>query len=222
MIKTGKQLAEKCITAAKFKTLYVRGSFGWPMTEESKNRAVKGQAYNRMVDRTAKIMAATADTFGFDCVCFLKAILWGWNADATKSYGGAVYEANGVPDIGEEEMIRRCSGVSEDFSSVTIGEMLWIPGHMGIYIGDGLAVECTHRWLDGVQITEVQNILGDSGNPGRMWKKHGKLPYVVYEPEKKAEDYTIRFPYIRQGDRGDFVAALQSLLLRKPRRMCRI
>lgn len=33
-----------------------------------------------------------------------------------------------------------------------------MPGHWGMYIGDGLAVECTPIWDNGAQITAVQNI----------------------------------------------------------------
>ena len=83
MIKTGKELAAACVdVATNYKTLYVLGCFGWPMTEEKKRRAKNEQSYNRKANRAAKIDAASADTFGFDCVCFIKALLWGWRGDA--------------------------------------------------------------------------------------------------------------------------------------------
>ena len=118
--------------------------------------------------------------FGFDCVCLVKGILWGWNGDASKKYGGAVYQSNGVPDITEEQMINACSGVSSDFSSLVPGEFLWMQGHCGVYIGDGLAVECTPKWDNCVQITAVGNLGAKSGYNSRTWTKHGKLPYVEY------------------------------------------
>lgn len=46
------------------------------------------------------INAASADTFGFDCVCLIKGVLWGWHGDKNAVYGGATYTSNGVPDIG--------------------------------------------------------------------------------------------------------------------------
>ena len=34
------------------------------------------------------INAASADTFGFDCVCLIKGLLWGWCGDKSKTYEG--------------------------------------------------------------------------------------------------------------------------------------
>lgn len=193
-IKTAKELVEKAKGAAlNHKTLYVRGCFGAPMNDANKKRYTNNLDYNKQEARKKKILAASADTFGFDCVCFIKGLLWGWVGDASQEYGGAKYQVNGVPDIGANSMIKVCKDVSTDFSTILPGEAVWIDGHIGLYIGDGLAVECTHRWSDGVQVTAVHNIGKKSGYNGRSWTKHGKLPYVDYtvakptEPEKPAE-----------------------------------
>lgn len=219
-IKTSKDLAAACVDAAhNHQTLYVLGAFGWPMTVGNKQRAKNAQSYNRTVTRAAKIDAASTDTFGFDCVCFIKALLWGWCGDSAKVHGGAEYGSNGVPDIDETTMINSCNDVSTDFSSVCVGEVIWMPGHIGVYIGDGLAVEATPIWEDGVQITAVLNIGAKSGYNGRTWIKHGKLPYITYEaePEKPAEtkkgDYTMEMRYLQKGCVGEDVRALQILLI---------
>lgn len=168
--------------ALNHKTLYVMGCFGAPMTAANKLRYTKNHKYNERPERTAMINAATEDTFGFDCVCLIKGLLWGWNADKTKIYGGASYASNGVPDLGADTMINVCTGVSTDFSKIEPGEVVWKSGHIGIYIGDGLAVECTPAWKNQVQITAVANIGQKSGYASRSWTKHGKLPYVDYTP----------------------------------------
>ena len=197
-IKTAKELVEMAKKVAQdYKTLYVLGCFGAPMNSNNKTRYTNNQAYNKQTARTNKILAASADTFGFDCVCLIKGLLWGWSGDTSKVYGGAAYKANDVPDIGADGMINACSEVSTDFSNILPGEAVWIKGHIGIYVGDGLAVECTPSWKDGVQFTAVHNIGTKSGYNGRKWTKHGKLPYVTYteetpeepvvEPEKKEE-----------------------------------
>lgn len=165
---------------ANYKTLYVMGCFGSPMNAVNKNRYCNNHSYNKQASRTAKIKAASADTFGFDCVCLIKGILWGWKGDKNKSYGGATYAANGVPDIDADEMIAKCSGISTDFSSIAIGEAVWCKGHIGVYIGNGLAIECTPAWKNCVQITAVKNIGTKSGYNARTWTKHGKLPYIDY------------------------------------------
>lgn len=92
-----------------------------------------------------------------------------------------MYASNGVPDISANQMISKCSQVSSDFSNIQVGELLWCEGHVGIYIGGGLGVECTPRWKGGVQITAVGNIGAKPGYNTRTWERHGKLPYVSYK-----------------------------------------
>ena len=127
------------------------------------------------------IKAASSDTFGFDCVCLIKGVLWGWRGDVNDKYGGATYESNGVPDRDCNVIFDKCSGKTTGFSKIEVGEAVWRQGHIGVYIGDGLAVECTPAWKNCVQITAVANIGNKSGYNSRRWTKHGKLPYVTYE-----------------------------------------
>ncbi len=179
-VMTAKELAQRCKTlATQFKTLYIMGCFGAPMTAKNRSRYANNHAYNRQKARTAKIMAADENTFGFDCVCMIKGLLWGWYGDSSKTYGGAKYKSNGVPDSGADSLFRKCAEQSEDFSCVEIGEAVWLPGHIGVYIGDGLAVECTPKWADGVQITACN--CQKAGYKTRNWTKHGKLPYISYD-----------------------------------------
>lgn len=184
-ITTGKQLAERAVDVAKnYKTLYVMGCFGAPMTAANKTRYTKNHEYNMRAERTAMIKAASADTFGFDCVCLIKGLLWGWCGDKSRNYGGADYAVNGVPDIGADTMITKCQNVTTDFSKIEVGEAVWTDGHIGIYVGDGLSVECTPSWANKVQLTACN--CTKSGYPTRKWKKHGKLPYVSYTGTSEA------------------------------------
>ena len=110
--------------ATKYKTLYVMGCIGSPLNAKNKARYTTSNdahKYNKQADRTAMINAASADTFGFDCVCLLKSVLWGWNGNKNKTYGGAVYESNGVPDIDATDMFEKCSDISSDFSKISVG-----------------------------------------------------------------------------------------------------
>ena len=69
-----------------------------------------------------------------------------------------------------------------------LGDVLWYVAQtaIGIYIGDGLAVECTPKWKNCVQITAVANIGSKSGYNARTWKKHGHIPYVEYSGKTEA------------------------------------
>ena len=108
MMKSSELVAKVVDIAKHYKTLYVMGCFGAPLTDTNKSRYIKNHPYNMAAARTSMIMAATPDTFGFDCVNLIKAVLWGWTGDKTKSYGGAKYATNGVPDEGADTMIKRC------------------------------------------------------------------------------------------------------------------
>lgn len=182
--------------ATQYKTLYVMGCFGSPMNATNKKRYEKNSPYNRRPNRTALIEKASDDTFGFDCVCLIKGILWGWDGNVNKAYGGAVYGSHGVPDVNADQMMKYCTGVSKDFSHIEVGEVVHMSGHIGIYIGSGLAVECTPIWKDGVQITAVGNIGKKNGYNTRTWVNHGKLNFIDYSknvtttpsPKKKTLD----------------------------------
>ena len=171
-------LAKKIAT--EYKTLYVMGCFGSPMNATNKKRYTSNYEYNEQASRTKKINSATSDTFGFDCVCLIKGILWGWNGNVNATYGGAKYGSNGVPDVGADGIMNYCTEVSTNFSNIQVGELVHMGGHVGIYIGDGLAVECTPIWKDGVQITAVGNIGKKTGYNTRTWKNHGKLKFIDY------------------------------------------
>ncbi|MBR3238481.1 MAG: hypothetical protein IKF99_08605 [Oscillospiraceae bacterium] len=167
------------------KTLYVNGCFGAPLTAANKTRYTKNTTYNKQPARTAKINAASADTFGFDCVCLIKGILWGWTGDKSAQYGGAVYKSNGVPDFSATAAISYCTNATANFAGIVPGALLWMSGHVGIYIGNGLAIECTPSWDDGVQITAVGNIGKVWGYNTRTWKMWGLLPWIDYAAEEQ-------------------------------------
>lgn len=169
-----KEFIDKAIEiATKYKSLYVMGCFGAPMTPSNKIRYSNNYAYNKA--RKSMIEHATSDTYGWDCVCLIKGILWNWNGDMADPYGGAKYCSNGVPDFGTESLMSYCTGVSSSMNNIEAGEVLYMYGHCGIYIGDGKVVEATPKWKNGAQITNLSQ---------RKWEKHGKLKWIDYTEEK--------------------------------------
>lgn len=197
--------------ANNYKTLYVMGCFGAPLTESNKKRYTKNHSYNQKATRKTMINKASSDTFGFDCVCLIKGILWGWNGDVNKNYGGAIYGSNGVDDMGSDAIIKSkyCEDISSDFNDIDVGEIVWLKGHVGIYIGNGQVVECTPSWKNNVQVTKLSQ---------RKWLKHGKLKYIDYSSINTKKGYAGKFPslglkgYLKQGDKGTNVKRLQEFL----------
>lgn len=183
-IMTVDDFIDKLQLAVNTPTIYAFGGFGASAYYKSNRK--------KYAEKTAfnydAILNAPTGTFFFDCVCLVKGVLWGFNAIPDALYGGAEYCSNNVPDYSIANIKRNLTTDSIDFSLMDRGEFLYLRDeHCGIYIGDGLAIECTPAWKNGVQITQVGNINGIStGYPVRYWSGHGKLPWIEYgEPERK-------------------------------------
>lgn len=163
----------------KYNTLYVMGCFGAPLNEKNKKRYTTNHSYNMNFNRKCKILEKDENCFGFDCVNLIKGVIWGWNGDKTKTYGGAVYKSNGCPDISADQMIHECIEISTNFNDIIPGAAVWMHGHIGVYIGKNTVIECTPIWEDGVQKTALNQ---------RKWLKWGKLPYIKYVEKVEKED----------------------------------
>lgn len=167
--------------ATDYKTMYIKGCFGAPMNAANKKRYTTNLTYNK--NRAWIIEDATSDTFGFDCCNLIKSVFWGWTGDKYKTYGGAKYLSNGVPDTNADGMIALCNNVSSNFANIEKGEVVWMAGHIGVYVGNGKVVECTPKWNNNVQYSNLANIGYKDGHT-RTWTKHGKLPWVDYSSNK--------------------------------------
>ena len=179
---------------ASQKTVYAWGMFGQTITKARVEAKAKQYPSWYTADKINRIFAPLYDKgyLGYDCVGLVKGVLWEGN-----------YASNGVPDISADTMIGRCKSVSTDFSSIAVGEFVWLKGHCGIYIGEGKVVESTPAWSNGVQITNLS---------ARNWTKHGKLPYIEYSSEEVKSTVTIELSVLRKGSKGEEVKTLQRLL----------
>lgn len=204
---TSVEFARRCREAVKAKTVYMKGAFGAPVTERILTRLAKLYPSYYTEGKLSLLRGLIGqNTFGFDCVCFIKGILWGWEGDADALYGGAAYESNGVPDFSVPGMNAHCEDISEDFGRIAVGEVVFMPGHVGVYVGDGLCVECTTAFGGGVLLSACNRKI--DGYPTRTWSGHGKLKFVEYPPE----DAHVTLPVHVMGDEGETVRAMQALL----------
>lgn len=176
-----KEFADKAIKIAKnYKTNYFWGAFGWPTTNNNIKRLL-----NQYPENYEYLSKADGSQFSFDCSGLVKAILWGWNG-SDDVYGGAKYCSNGLIDLNDEGLKSMCSNVSSNFSNIQVGELLFTSGHVGIYVGNGMAVEATPSWNGGVQISAVGNIGTIAGLPTRNWQCHGKFKLIDYSVNSTA------------------------------------
>jgi len=166
--------------ATNKKTIYVRGGLGEPMTEEAKQFDMERLDFNRKPSSKKRILNADSETFGFDCSCMIKGILWGWNGDLSHRWGGTVFppEEGMFPDLPAERLMEVCENVSDNFDEGLLkGEAVVMEKHCGVYIGGGLVVESTCKWDAKVMITSLKR---RKGMHSRKWLKHGRMPVIDY------------------------------------------
>lgn len=159
-----KEFIQKLKEIVNMNTIYMWGCFGQKVTESiivSKTKQYPSW-YNENRQKKFRNLIGK-NYYGFDCVCLIKGILWG--------FPNTKYASNGVPDVNADGMIEKCNNISTDFNNIEPGEAVWLKGHIGVYIGDGQVIECTPAWKDGVQITNLNQ---------RKWIKHGRIPYIEY------------------------------------------
>lgn len=106
-----------------------------------------------------------------DCVGLIKGYLWSETATATPKY-------NSSQDVSANGMLARCK---ENGSILTMpdvtGILVFMDGHVGIYIGGGFVIEARgHQY--GVVKTALKS---------RPWKWWGKCPWIDYSDSSATE-----------------------------------
>lgn len=176
-----KQFVEEAIRISKLNTAYASGTFGQKYTESFINQKRKQypKSYPDSKIRSLRNKAALGDLYLFDCCGLIKGIIW--------DFPYMKYKSNNLDDVNDSGIWNKyVYDKSTDFTKIEPGEILHMQGHVGIYIGNGQAVECTARWSENVLISNVMNI---SDNPmfSRKWEAHGKFSLVSYKYEEIPE-----------------------------------
>lgn len=134
-----------------------------------------------------------------DCVGLIKGYLWcDNNADLKPVY-------NPSQDKSANGMYAVCT-TKESISSLpeVPGVLVFMNGHVGVYIGDGYVIEARgHKY--GVVKTKLS---------ARPWVNWGYCPYVTYEAtEEKKGMVEVIVSVLKKGAKGEQVKALQALLI---------
>ena len=175
-IMTATQLLQAASKALEANTLYVKGGWGQLATSKNKAKAIAQYEYNK--ERKQLILDAPYRTWFFDCVCFIKALLWGWTGNYGDTNGGAKYESNGVDDVTCGGLMLMCGNnvfPIEDRKQLEPGCILYFKKgknneHVGIYAGQDKVIECAPS-LGGVKVTHISY---------QPWTKYGFLDCIDY------------------------------------------
>ena len=150
---------------------YVWGTYGNVLTETVLN--YKLQQYPEGVGQYEDFIRANwLGRRTADCIGFIKG--YGW-LDAAS--GSVNYGTNEMPDIGADQMYANAqkAGMAGTMDTMPelVGIALWKQGHIGVYVGNGYAVEAMGTKY-GVVRTEVS---------GRGWQGWCYIPYIDYLEE---------------------------------------
>ena len=147
---------------------YVGGTYGNVLTETVLN--YKLQQYPEGVGQYEDFIRANwLGRRTADCIGLIKG--YGW-LDAAS--GSINYGTNGMPDVGADQMYANAqkAGMAGPMDTMPelVGIALWKQGHIGVYVGNGYAVEAMGTKY-GVVRTEVT---------GRGWQGWCRIPYIEY------------------------------------------
>ncbi len=137
----------------------------------------------------------------FDCSNLGKAIIWSHGSTADNFTIGNFQHIDtscGLGDWSVETIYNKASSTSKDFTNIEPGEWVFMPGHLGYYIGDdgqgnGQIIECTTGWNANRVIQSQIDSKGTrswNGTKNGSWVAHFKVPWIQYEPSVVSEAYS--------------------------------
>lgn len=145
---------------------YVYGTFGYPLSE--KTLSFKAEQYPKEVGENEEfIREHWLGRRTVDCMGLIKSYMWYNPTD-----NSITYNADGMPDIGCDALFKEATvkGTIDTIPEIK-GIAVWAEGHIGVYIGNGYAIE-SKSTKEGVKKTEISK---------RHWTHWFKIPYILYE-----------------------------------------
>jgi len=194
---TGKQLAEWAEKALEAGAKYWYGTCWYRAGDDLLDRKRKQYPSHYSTDRLSTYRRHIAEKrMVCDCVGLIKGFFWTANGTT-----GNKYKSNGCPDTSANGMIALCDETWPiNKMPDEPGLVVWMNGHIGIYVGGGDVIEA-RGYRYGVVRTKLS---------ARNWKKAGRLPAAMICSNEAKPSPT---PLIRRGSCGDAVQRMQTLLI---------
>ena len=175
--KNNLDLAQWAIAAEKAGWGYVWGTYGRILT-----RSLFEMKLEQYPEDVGGYQEYIADNYigkrTADCVGLIKG--YSWYDPQTESFG---YAVNGMPDLSANQIYEFASEKgSIDTMPEIPGLLVWMDGHVGIYIGNGEVVEARGTYY-GVVRTQLSR---------RGWQAWAKVTGITYleESEESSEEST--------------------------------
>lgn len=156
----------------------------------------------------------------FDCCGFFKCFIWHDYSSKNAKYYGKTQK-----DLSCEGLLNEAKEKGDISTIPEIqGVLVYMKGHMGIYIGDGKVIESTVAKFDGKNGKIYKTYFKGSGSgcDGKRatWTKWFKSPYLTYgeetkqtEPETtKSDNFLGSRGYIKYGDKSASVGKIAEFM----------
>ena len=142
---------------------YWYGTFGNKATKDLLERKTAQYPQHYQRERMEKYN----QQLGFrvhDCVGLIKGCLWSESINSVPVY-------NASQDVSANSMLKKCKQRGRMYTMPEIpGVLVFMPGHVGIYCGDGKVIEA-RGFHYGVVETKLEE---------RPWENWGKCPWIKY------------------------------------------
>jgi len=127
-----------------------------------------------------------------DCLNTIKALLNGYNVNNMNA-GYYQRDLSNTGDISEPVLLSKCTDISSDFDNLVKGELLYMRGHVGSYVGRTVrnskeynVIECTKSFGGGVVYSWVDEDgtrrSCKGGVKNGKWVSHGKMTqWIAYQ-----------------------------------------
>lgn len=161
---TAKGLVKYCKQALGWKTVYMWGGLMKTVTQDFIDYKKKQYPKYYSEARVKQLQTKIGNYYGCDCVGLIKSYLFG-------GINSPKYKSKWDTNTRGMYSVSKTKGTIETLPEVQ-GLILYMKGHVGVYIGNGECIECTlGKYGDGVVKTKVA---------GRGWTHWLQLPWLDY------------------------------------------
>lgn len=168
---TANGLVEYCKQALGWKTVYMWGGLMKTVTQAFINYKKKQYPKYYSEARVSQLQAKIGNYYGCDCVGLIKSYLFG-------GINSPKYKSKWDTNTRGMYSVSKTKGTIGTLPEMP-GLILYMKGHVGVYIGNGECIECTlGKYGDGVVKTKVA---------GRGWTHWLQLPWLDYNDGVETE-----------------------------------
>lgn len=119
----------------------------------------------------------------FDCVGLIKCFIWHDYSSSNASFYGKT-----CPDKNETGFFNEATekGTIDTIPEIP-GLMVYQPGHIGVYLGNGQVIEATAAFDKKIVITYFKGNHPDTSYKRTTWTHWFKMPYLTYDVQESEE-----------------------------------